>query len=128
MAVVSLPALALEHWAAPETATGMKNPLSASKEVLAKGRELYADRCADCHGRKGRGDGNSGSDLESRPSDLTASSVQTQTDGALFWKISEGRRPMPAYNRKLSEEQRWQVVHYLRSFASKPNPKSANSK
>ena len=39
------------------------------------------------------------------------------TDGELFWKISEGHRPMPAFKNKLSEEERWQLVDYIRTFS-----------
>ena len=41
------------------------------------------------------------------------------TDGEIFWKISEGRAPMPGFKKQLSEEDRWQLVHYLRAFAAK---------
>jgi len=44
------------------------------------------------------------------------------TDGELFWKISEGRRPMPEFKKRLTEEQRWQLVNYVRTFAPKPAP------
>ena len=114
-----LPIVGAEPWVAPEAAAQTKNPLSSSGDVIAKGRTLYLDRCTDCHGKKGRGDGSGGADLERKPTDLTAAQVQAQSDGSLFWKISQGRRPMPAYGRKLSDEQRWQVVHYLRSLAGK---------
>lgn len=128
-AVAVLAVLAVEPWNAPGPAAGTPNPVPRTSDGLAKGRQLYADRCADCHGKKGRGDGGGGADLERRPTDLTASPVQTQTDGSLFWKITEGRRPMPAYRRKLSDEQRWQVVHFLRSLApnNKPLPENRNS-
>jgi len=39
------------------------------------------------------------------------------SDGELYWQISKGRRPMPAFANKLSEQQRWQVVDYIRTFA-----------
>jgi mono/diheme cytochrome c family protein len=41
-------------------------------------------------------------------------------DGELFWQISRGRLPMPAFEDKLSEEARWQVVDYIRTFSEKP--------
>ena len=128
LAIASLSLFAFEPWKAPETAARDNNPVPISSDVIAKGRKLYTDRCADCHGKKGRGDGGGGADLERRPTDLTTAPVQSQTDGALFWKISEGRRPMPAYSRKLSEEQRWQVVHFLRSLPSNNKPQPENRK
>ena len=106
-----------ETWTAPETATELKNPLKAEQKIIAAGRELYMDRCADCHGNKGRGNGPGASDLEKSPTNFTEKKVHQQTDGELFWKITQGHRPMPGYGKKLNEEQRWQLVHYLRTFA-----------
>ena len=59
------------------------------------------------------------------PKDLTdGSRMSTQSDGELFYKISEGRRPMPEFKTKLTEKQRWQLVLLMRSLASadKNNP------
>lgn len=112
-------ASAVEPWVAPPGAAKSENPVERSSASIAQGRTLYLDRCADCHGKKCRGDGSGGADLECRPSDLTTEAVSAQSDGTLFWKLTEGRRPMPAYGRKLSEEQRWHVVNYLRSLAPK---------
>ena len=60
-----------------------------------------------------------------KPADLTDAHMMSEmTDGEIFWKISEGRQPMPSFKKQLSEEQRWQMVHYLRTFA-KRSPKAA---
>jgi mono/diheme cytochrome c family protein len=50
--------------------------------------------------------------------------MSAQSDGELFYKISEGRRPMPEFKTKLTEEQRWQLVLFTRSLAdsAKKNP------
>jgi mono/diheme cytochrome c family protein len=106
---------------APTEASNLKNPVPASSTVLAQAKNLYADHCADCHGKKGRGDGSNAADLERKPTNLTQPALLAQGDGALFWKISEGRKPMPAYSRKLSEEQRWKLVNYIRTLAPKNN-------
>ena len=52
-----------------------------------------------------------------------------QTDGAIFWKLTEGKTPMPAWGETLSEEQRWSVVNYVRTLAPKPksNPAITNN-
>ena len=111
------PALcAKEPWQAPNEAALRNNPLAQKKEAVARGKALYLDRCVDCHGKKGRGDGPGAADLESHPPDFSKAKVRQQTDGTFFWKISEGRKPMPAYGRKLSEEERWSLVAYVRSL------------
>jgi mono/diheme cytochrome c family protein len=40
-----------------------------------------------------------------------------QTDGAIFWKLTEGKSPMPSWGESYSEEQRWQVINYVRTLA-----------
>lgn len=112
-------------WVAPPDVATTRNAVVSSPESIRRGRTIYDDRCADCHGRKGRGDGPGGTDLDVRPTDLTSVTVGGQSDGALFWKVTEGRRPMPAYGRKLSAEERWHLVNYIRSIAAKPKAKSA---
>ena len=53
-----------------------------------------------------------------KPADFTdAQHMNTVTDGALFYQISQGRKPMPAFKRRMTEDQRWQLVLLVRSFA-----------
>ena len=110
---------ALEPWTVPGDANSIKNPLPRESTIITQGRKLYEDRCVDCHGKRGRGDGPGAADLERKPTDLTNPKILSQEDGALFWKITNGRKPMPGYGRKLSEEQRWEIIHYMRSLAAK---------
>ena len=57
------------------------------------------------------------------PSDLTnAEKMGKLTDGEIYYQITEGRKPMPSYKKRLSEEQRWQLVILVRSFAGQPSP------
>jgi mono/diheme cytochrome c family protein len=97
---------------APPFAANKKNPVPADEQSIARGKQLYDTQCATCHGAKGKGDGPAGAQLSPKPTDLSTPQIAEQSDGALFWKITEGRPPMPAY-RQLSEEQRWDVVNYL---------------
>ena len=110
---------ARDSWTAPEQVATLPNQAPATKEAIEHGKALYLDRCVDCHGKKGRGDGPGAADLEVRPPDFSKPHVRAQTDAALFWKLTEGRRPMPGYGSKLSEEQRWQLVAYLRSLPAR---------
>ncbi len=54
--------------------------------------------------------------LKPRPANLTTSSVQSQTDGALFWKLSTGRTPTASRKEILNENQRWEIVNYIRKL------------
>ena len=42
-----------------------------------------------------------------------------QTDGALFWKTTEGKKPMPEYSKLLKDDERWDVVNCIRTLAPK---------
>ena len=103
-------------WKAPKEADELKNPLAENGAELIKGKKLYNQMCAVCHGAKGKGDGVAGAALNPKPTNFTMANVQAQTDGALFWKLSEGRTPMASYKNTLKEDQRWQLVNYLRTF------------
>jgi len=104
-------------WVAPPSAQANKNPITPSATVLKEGKNIYMANCAPCHGDKGKGDGPAAAALNPKPADHTSPVLSRETDGALFWKISEGRTPMPTYKTMLSETQRWELVDYIRSLS-----------
>lgn len=108
-------------WVAPARAARQANPIVATADSIAVGKRVYAENCFSCHGAKGQGDGPTAQFLERRPGNLADPKLTEQTDGALFWKISEGRAPMPTFGQVLEEEERWQVIHYVRTLAAPPN-------
>ena len=105
--------------AVPEEAAAMLIPITASDESVAIGRELFATNCALCHGETGEGDGPAASGLAKPPADLNEDHVQSLTDGALFYIISQGvpESPMPAWEDVLPEDARWHLVNFLRTFS-----------
>lgn len=108
----------------PPEAAKRANPLARSEAVIAAGRGVYEKACASCHGPSGSGDTPAASAFSHRPPDFTKG-FKGQSDGVLFWKITKGGGPMPAYDKTLTEEQRWQVIHYLRTLenpATGPRP------
>jgi mono/diheme cytochrome c family protein len=114
-------------WPVPEEAKQLKNPLQASAPALKSAREVYADKCAQCHGDSGKGDGRDAARYDPAPTDFTdAKRMSTATDGELFYKISEGKKPMPVFKNKLSEDQRWELVLFIRSFAQSATPPTNN--
>jgi mono/diheme cytochrome c family protein len=106
------------EWSVPPSALAQKNPLSGNSPSIVQGKRIFENRCTFCHGSKGKGDGPAATDLDPRPSDLSKPGILAQSDGVLFWKISEGKKPMPAYKTKLSEEERWHIINYVRSLAN----------
>ncbi len=105
-----------DKWVAPKEADKLQNPVAKDDGNIKKGKNIYRQMCAVCHGVKGKGDGMAGAGLNPKPANFTTSDFQSQTDGAIFWKITEGRSPMASYKGTLSETQRWQVINYLRTL------------
>jgi len=109
------------HWSAPERAKRLANPVPATPAAIAAGREIYQAHCQRCHGASGDGKGQRASELAVAPSDFTnAQEMSEKTDGELFWKITKGRLPMPAFESKLTDQERWEAVDYIRTFAKNP--------
>jgi mono/diheme cytochrome c family protein len=104
-------------WVAPKEADNVKNPLAGTNNTLAEARALYVANCGPCHGEKGRGDGPAAPGLNPKPADHTSALVQGETDGSLFWKLSEGRNPMPGYKKIFSDQQRWELINFIRTLA-----------
>lgn len=115
-------ALGLFHktpWTISPAEKARKNPLSASEVNLTAARAVYGEKCANCHGDKGKGDGSDAMMYDPAPSDLTdATQIGKLTDGAIFYQITEGRKPMPSFRKKLTDEQRWQLVLLVRELAA----------
>ncbi len=101
----------------PPSAIALKNPVAATPESLKAIKTTYVSYCSPCHGDKGKGDGVAAATLAVKPADHSGTAVQKQTDGALFYELSEGHNPMPAYKASFTEAQRWQLVNYIRTLA-----------
>ena len=110
-------------WVAPKDADNVKNPLAGNASVLPEAKALYTANCAPCHGDKGRGDGPAAAGLNPKPADHSSAAIQSESDGSLFWKLSEGRAPMPAYKKIFSDQQRWELIDYIRTLAKSPKKK-----
>ena len=104
-------------WVAPKDADNLKNPVAASPADLANAAKLYSGNCGPCHGDKGKGDGPAAQGLNPKPADHTSAAVQAESDGALFWKLTTGRTPMPGYKAIFTDQQRWTLVSYIRTLA-----------
>ena len=111
-------------WPVPEAAKHLKNPLQPSSTALDSAKNIYVEKCANCHGDTGKGDGRDAARYDPQPADFTDLKRMTGvTDGELFYKISEGKKPMPVFKTKLSEEERWELVLLIRTFAAPQNDK-----
>ena len=104
-------------WVVPDKYLKMANPVKTSPASIAAGKALFVKQCQDCHGKKGLGDGTKVPELKSTPPDMTKAAFQSQSDGVLFYKLSEGRNDMPKAKKDLpDDEDRWNLVNFLRTF------------
>jgi mono/diheme cytochrome c family protein len=120
LSVVGIPHDPKHNWPVPEEARKMKNPVPRTAAALAAAKAIFNDQCVSCHGETGKGDGPDAMMYDPQPADLSDAHMMSEmTDGEIFYKITEGRKPMPSFKTKFTDEQRWQLVHYVRTFASK---------
>ena len=106
-----------EKWAAPAAEARKRNPVAVNESSLGAGKKIYLKRCLACHGKTGNGDGPDAADLGIHPAKFSDPALLEETDGALFWKITVGKKPMPNYGTRLSPTDRWNVINYLRTLA-----------
>ena len=110
------------EWKAPADAKNTKNPQAAKKtdaKAIADSKKIAEQNCATCHGAGGKGDGAAAAALPPpKPADWTSKKVADESDGEIFWKISNGRGAMPPW-KHLPEDQRWGLVNYIRSLQPK---------
>ncbi len=112
-----LPSSVGDPWIVPDKYKKMKNPVASNAESIALGKTLYAKHCKSCHGSKGLGDGTKAAQLKTDCGNFTIGSFQSQSDGAIYFKTSEGRGDMPSFKKKIPDQDEiWSIVNYLRTL------------
>jgi mono/diheme cytochrome c family protein len=116
-----------EYKSAHVPASAWTNP-----RLIARGRQIYADRCAVCHGDSGDGKGPAGVALPLKPPDLRDRKMVGEMAGNYwFWRVTEGGlvepfksggSMMPAWKDELSVEDRWAVIVYQHTFSGHEGP------
>ena len=102
----------------PEKAKKAKNPVKADDKSIRRGKELYKTNCLMCHGEKGDGKGEIAAQLKEKPANFTDKHMMREmTDGEIFYIISKGEDLMPAWEGKLKENERWDLINYIKTFA-----------
>jgi putative copper resistance protein D len=111
---MALPSLATDAY--PTTYQRPGVPYLAGS--IAAGASAYREHCAACHGPSGAGNGPAGAALSPPPADLRAHHAALHTAGDLFWWITHGRGQMPPFGARLAEDERWDLVNFIRTLAA----------
>jgi mono/diheme cytochrome c family protein len=103
-------------WVVPTNFKSMKNPVAVGDASTKAGLAVYTKNCASCHGKAGLGDGVKARALKEFPGDFSKAPFHGQTDGDHFYKTKFGRGEMPKYEGKLTDDDIWNVVNYMRTL------------
>ena len=126
--LVKLPAMAQE-WTVPDDKKAEVCPIKFTDDFVKKGENVFLKNCTSCHGMPGKD--NYQKAMNPQPGDPATDKFQKQTDGALFYKLTTGRGSMLSFKTVLTDEERWSVIAYFRSFNKsyvQPDPSIAKSK
>lgn len=108
-------------WDLPADADKTKNPVEATESSIARGKELFMTRKGNCifsHGETGSGNKENLARLRRVPADLSDHRRMPKLpDGEIFWKITKGIPGIMPSREKLTEEERWHLVNFVRTLA-----------
>ena len=104
-------------WEIPAKYKAMKNPAKGDVASANVGKMLYAKHCKSCHGGTGLGNGPKASSMKTKIGSFKNAKFQAQTDGEVFYQSIMGRDEMPAFDKKITEEEdRWAIVNFVRTL------------
>lgn len=102
-------------WVAPKSADTLKNPYKVDDAFIKLGNNVFQKNCTTCHGKSGKGNGPAAIALNPRPANLTSDNVRSETEGAVYWKIVNGKGSMISWNKTLSAKEIWALVAYIKT-------------
>jgi mono/diheme cytochrome c family protein len=105
-----------QTWVVPDDQKAVVAPFKFTPDMQKQGEQIYLKNCQSCHGLMGK---DNWAKLTPPPGDLAKEKAQAQTDGEFFFRITAGKVPMPEFRNILTEDDRWWVIAYMRTF----NPK-----
>lgn len=95
----------------------LENPIEMSEESIGRGKELFTKYCTTCHGLNGGGNGPAAHGITTFPRQLWVwNNADSSADGYLYWFITNGRTEMPPWGVILSENERWDVINYIKTI------------
>jgi mono/diheme cytochrome c family protein len=105
-----------EPWPVPANEKSKANPAKADDATMQLGMSSWSKNCASCHGKTGLGDGVKGRMCKTNPGNFSSAEFQAFTDGEIFYRTKTGRGEMPAFDKKIPENEIWALVNHMRSF------------
>lgn len=108
--------LSAQEWVVPAENGAKLSPFAFSDSTRKAGGDLYNLNCKSCHGDPGK---NNAVKLVPLPPDAASTQMQKNTDGALLYKIYEGRLLMPSFKNTLSAADLWRIISFIRGFNDK---------
>ena len=103
-----------DSWNIPANESAKNSYIQFTGATAKEGEAIYTENCMSCHGNPGKGNGLK--TFKPAPPDLSGTVSQKRTDGDLFYIITKGKMIMPAFETILSEDLRWKVISFIRSF------------
>ncbi len=103
-------------WVVPAENEGKKSPFAFSDSTRKAGADIYVSNCKSCHGDPGK---NNVIQLVPIPPDPASAKMQANSDGALQYKLIQGRGTMPSFKNTLAPTDLWRVISYIRGFNEK---------
>lgn len=100
-------------WVVPEEVKEKVCPFHFTPETVKSGENIFQKNCKSCHGDPGK---QNWAKIIPPPGDPASAGFQKQTDGEILFRVTTGKTPMPQFGNILSDEERWQVISYIRSF------------
>jgi mono/diheme cytochrome c family protein len=105
-----------EPWPVPAAEKAKANPVASDDATMKLGMSSWSKNCASCHGKTGLGDGVKGRMCKTNPGDFSSTDFQAFTDGEIFYRTKTGRNEMPAFDKKIPDNEIWAMVNHMRSF------------
>lgn len=103
-----------QEWIVPAGQDALSNPLDYTLENIRQGKAIYTLNCKSCHGDPGK---NNPLALVPMPVDMASDKMQTNSEGALFYKITNGKGVMPSFGLTLQETDRWNLVNFIKNYS-----------
>jgi len=113
-----------QEWEVPADQKKTTNPQAYNLDNVKKGKELFLKNCKSCHGDPGK---NNVLPLVPPPVDITSEKMQKNSEGEIFYKITNGRGAMPQFKATISNDDRWRIVNYIMNFNQKREPLLASA-